>query len=742
MEKGMLNRLKFIAFAFALAFIFTALTVPESASASVTNLELVPGKYTGTNTYVPGEIMSIVITGDTEGEELSVYSVAGEEAIISGGNIIIPASGSFKLSYEVPNVPDGDYLIRVKRSNGATESEATFSVQGYTFKIETDRIAYLTSDEMRVFWTANNLKDQTLPASGIGKIQIWTQNPNDPTIQTQILEAHRFNISAGSVSFKLPPIVNYSMNYYVDGWFNSSSISPLRSQYSRADFSIKRLGVIISLDKDQYAAGSLMSLTIRTFATDNPANPSGSDTAEPECNVSISIKKVGTIQPIYPNIVLKTDSQGVLKHIIALNNNTYTEGAIFEVEIYASKGTTNSVPDSRTFEIVSTSSISIVLDFNRAQYASGEELFVNATASAIGDASSSQFTYILEIRALSSNGSLFARDTQLHGNFSFKIPDNFEGLLWVRVTADDGAGNSASVIQQVNVAYAIILVNSDREYYEPNDVLKITYSVIGNMDGEPETFFIVYDSDGNVVDEGITEHGSFTFVVPAAPSSTYVFTVFASAGGRVVQGTDQANLFSGYLLNLKFNRGYYKPGDIIVLDYSIIVLGGANTPASFVITYGLVNGPVSSLQITETSGTLLYTIPDDVDQGNQLFMATCIFGSTSASASEVLLIKSGANPLWFLSISDIPIFSIGLLILVIISINMSYRTRKRMKAMETDGVHSKPSQSDSLIAKRAQDVQGGQTVECIECGNPIEITTTRRPIEVMCPHCGEIQHIE
>ncbi|MDO9536728.1 MAG: hypothetical protein Q7J68_00225 [Thermoplasmata archaeon] len=731
---------KLLALTFTVMFILTILVLPAPVEGAVTNLELVPGKYTGNNTYVPGETISIIVAGDTEGEKFAIYSVINGENLIPGGNIQIPASGSVKVSYEVPSdVPDGNYLLRVKRPNEAVEAETNFSVQGYVFKIETDRNAYLSSDEIRVFWTANNLKDQTLPATGIGKIDIWMIDPNLGNLG-RIVEAYRFNVSAGSVAFKLPMIDNYTRIFFVDGWFNSSSTAPLRSQYSKADFSIKRLGVIITMDKNQYAAGSLMRLSVRTLATDNPANPSITETAEPECNVTISIKKIGDIQPTYPPITLKTDSQGVLNHIIPLNNETYVDGAFFEVEIYAYKGT-NSISDSQSFEIVSSSSISIVLNFNRAQYASSETLFVNATASAIGDVTSTTFTYILEIRALSSNGSLFARDTQTHGNFSFAIPGNFEGLLWIRVTGDDGAGNSASVIQQVSVAYALVLVNLDRDYYNQNDRLSISYSIIGTMIGTPSTFYVVYDNEGNVVEEGVTQGGIFTFDVPVAPSSKYGFTVFASAGGRVVQGTDSAFLFSGYLLNLEFNRGYYGPGDTIAVNYDIIILGNANMPATFTITYGLINGPVSSLQTTETSGTLIYTIPKDIDEGVQIFMASCNFGATQASSSEILLVKSDANPLWFLKISDIPVFSIGLLLIVLFSLYISYRTRKRIKHMEKEGVIKPTGLAELTMPKRAQDSSLHQ-VECVECGNPIEITTSRRPIEVMCPHCGEIQHIE
>ncbi|MDD4307666.1 MAG: hypothetical protein PHU53_02525 [Thermoplasmata archaeon] len=723
------------------AFICAAIIVPAPSRGAVTNLELIPGQYTGTNVYVPGEIMNIVLHGDVAGEEFDLFAVFGEETLIPGGPAVIPSSGSIKISYELPNVADGNYFIRAKYLNGALAfADVGFTVQGYSFKIETDRDSYLTSDEIRVFWTANNLKDQTLPASGVGRIQVWTYNPLYPANLTLFLGPHRFNTSAGSVSFEVPPppTTNLDWEFFIDGWFNNSATSPIRSQYSRADFNVKRLGVIINTDKDQYTVNSLLRLTMMTIATDNQANPSANDTGEPDCNVSVEIKKVGDISPIYGPITLMSDSQGILKHIIALSNESYVDGAFFELKIEAFKGP-NDVRDSRTFQIVSSSSISIVMDFNRAQYASGEPLFVNATASAIGDVTSTNFTYIMEIRAMSADGSLFARETRLNGNFSFAIPSNFEGVLWVRVTVDDGAGNTASVIQIVSVAYAIVLVNTDKDYYNPNDALEVTYSVIGNMYSEVTLFYAVYDSEGNVVEEGATADGSFHFQVPSAPSSIYRFTVYASAGGRVVQGTDQVSLFSGFLLNLEFNRAYYAPGDIIAADYTIIFLGNANPPSSFTISYGLVNGPIATLQTTETSGTLIYTVPDDVDQGNQIFMATCNFGTTQASSSEVLVVQSGSNPLWYLTISDIPIFSIGILLLVLLALYVSLKNRKKLKTLEAEGLIK--GSGESTLTKRVQDTLSHQ-VDCVECGNAIEITTTRRPIEVMCPHCGEIQHID
>lgn len=725
-----------LALIISLAFVLTAITVPAPVKGAVTELELVPGKYTGTNVYVPGEVMDIVVHGDIVDEEFEIYSVIGEEQRI-GGNIFIQESLTAKISYTVPDAPDGEYLIRVKRPNNATETEAAFIIQGYSFNIETDRDAYLSGDEMKVFWTANNLKDQTLPASGDGQIAIYNQTPTGGI--GLFLGPLQFDASTGSLPFTLPDIVNYTHNYFVVAWFNDTSNPPKRSQVSVSNFEIKRLGVLIDLDKNQYTAGSLLRMSVITLAAENQANPSIlTDTEEPGCAVSISIKKEGLVSATFPPVILTTDSHGLVEYVVALNHIDFVDGATFNVEVTASKGV-NSVFASDNFKISSSSSISIVLDFNRAQYASGENLFVNATAFSIGAVTNPSYTYIIEIRDNVGNGTLFSRDTQSTGDFSFEVPDNFEGWLWVQVTVDDGAGNSASVIQQVSVSYAIVLVNANKENYNAEDELSISYEVIGTLLGVPDTFYVIYDKEGSVVEEGTASNGTFSFTVPNAPSDSYEFYVFASAGGRVVHGTDSAELFSGYVLILDFNKAFYEPGEIMAIDYRIIVMGNADMPTTFTITYGLINGPEASLQTGEQTGRLMYLIPDNIDQGDQIFMASCDFGATS---NEVVVVKENASLLRYLEIGGIPLFGIFILALLLFTIYVTFRTRSRVKSMQKKGLSASTGRDLSPAPKRTQDASSASRYQCVECGDPIEITTSRRPIEVMCPHCGEIQHIE
>lgn len=708
------------------AVVSMSLVVPQPVRGAWDYIELVPSQYTESNeVYVPGENLDIVLHAST-GELYDVFVVIVEENPIAL-NVQIAESDTVKVTYNIDETtPDGNYTVRVKLPNGGpVMGEETFSVQGYAFFIETDREAYLGGDEVKIFWAANNLKDRTLPPPGYGTLRIW----ND----TLLLYQESFNNSAGSISYVLPAFLDPDANYWVDGWFNDSYPSPGRKQYSRADFKVKYLGVIVDLDRNQYTVGSLLKIFVKTVVTDNQGNPSMQDTAEPGCTVSISIKNVNNqLTPIYQVTGLLTDSHGLVEHIILLTQDSYSDGSEYIVDVVGDKGVRRII-ETTNFEVASSSSLTVVLDFNRAQYSSGETMLVNASASAIGESSQLSFTYIIEIRDSNLNGTLFLRRTQSSGEFTFDIPSNFEGWLWLRVTADDGRGNSAFLEETIEVAYAIVLVNVNNENYLPEQEVSVSYEVISSMMSNPSTFYVITDNEGHVVKEGIAESGGFTFTVPAFPSKKYIFTVFASKDGRIVQGYDTAELFSGYVLLIDFNKNSYAPGDTMAIDYEIVVLGGTNLPATFTISYGLANGPQASLQSSSPTGRLLYTIPVDINEGSQLFWADCDFG---ANANQVVTVERGANPLWYLRIGDIPIFDIFLLLLVILCLVMTLRYRRRLLKVrhageEKEEVKKKPAQESSSIQ-----------VQCVECGKSIEVLTSRRPIEVMCPHCGEIQQLE
>jgi predicted RNA-binding Zn-ribbon protein involved in translation (DUF1610 family) len=52
------------------------------------------------------------------------------------------------------------------------------------------------------------------------------------------------------------------------------------------------------------------------------------------------------------------------------------------------------------------------------------------------------------------------------------------------------------------------------------------------------------------------------------------------------------------------------------------------------------------------------------------------------------------------------------------------------------GAETKPAE-----AKKDESYAPKSTVACASCGSPIEVATSKRPIEVMCPKCGKSQMV-
>ncbi len=716
----------------ALAFTFTF--TPGNTSATWDRLELIPSRYTGNSTYVPGETIEMILHASPEDVyNLTIVTPGSENPLVN--NFKIGEDGSAKLTYQIGDTtPDGTYVIRVWHM-GTIVDEIPYKIQSYTLSIETDRSAYLVGDEIKIFWTANHLKDQTLPPDGYLVIRIW----NDTTM----LEEKDFRSPAGSTSFEIRNTFDKTANYWVDGWFNDTQAFAKRYQYSRANFTIQSLGVQVNLDKTQYSLGSLMFIDVQTYVGNESASYG---IAEPGCTLDIKIyKKNDHSDPLDSALGLTTDSHGSLRHILQLNNDqganiSYTNGTEYEVEVSAYKWdkALNSNIKIASFKISQFPSITLVLSLDKDEYVSGETLFLNVSAVASGLGPVSSFTYIYEVRDGSDSGDLFSRDTKNSYEFSYSILNDFKGWLWLQVTVDDGQGNRVNVTKLVKVNYAIVLVNADQASYLAEDNILISYEVVSTLMTNPKVFYTITDTDNSVVAEGIALGGSFGFIVPDVPSQRYIFTVYASQDGIIVHGEHSSDLFTGYLLKLEFNRGSYSPGDTLAVDYEIIPQGQSRIPSTFMITYGLINGQTITLHTQLGTGRLLYKIPNNIDEGDQVFYATTDIGG---STSEIITIDHSNNPLWYNTIFGIPILTFFILVLVLLCTFMVMRQRKAINNLK----YNKILDNKSWTEKRSTvpSASGSAAiVGCANCEKPIEVTTSRRPIEVMCPHCGEIQKLE
>ena len=191
-------------------------------------------------------------------------------------------------------------------------------------------------------------------------------------------------------------------------------------------------------------------------------------------------------------------------------------------------------------------------------------------------------------------------------------------------------------------------------------------------------------------------------------------------------------------MSFEFDKEAYSPGDTMTITYEIKARGDSTLPGTFYIGYGLENGPTYTKQTTNAKGTLKYKIPDGIDEGYQTFGVG--EGSTD-SASESIYIRSGLNPFEWAKLADMPLISMILLILVIILFILVFRRGRAPKpaAPPAEKPAPEPEPEPAPVEEAASP---GMVINCKACGAPIELTTSKRPLEVMCPSCGETEMVQ
>jgi len=756
------------------------LVVSPDAAAPFRGLDVTWGQYARPGltrypyVYVPGETIRFTIFA-TAGETYDAVVVVRNpgfprpwQVLQNYDNVMIPAGDSVTLEYAVPgNLADGDLYEIDVGDVGYIESNQLgvwldlqrFAVQEYLLQIEVDRPAYIGGDEVIMTWTANKLQDGSLAPAGFG--QIWAYNQNGDDLRTN---PFTFTAASGSTSFNLPDLADPNFEGIVEGWFNSSPVAPVyRFQWTCVglavsyavrnlgacpiSFFIDNLGVIVNVGSFQYPPGGIVTVDVSTVVTNNQASPSPFDPPEPYIFVSISVWDItGTPvnKTLYAAAGMRTDAHGDLTYLFQLEA-TIADGSTFEVRANASHpnqiwrwGATD------TFMVRQAAALTLELQFDRNEYQAGDTVRVTAIPSGQGAAT---LTYIFQVRDTTNgfcsiftpNGNLLATSSQASPSFTYTINNNFDGTICFRVTADDGQGNQVTSARAFNVVFGWLLVNADRLEYSAGNRITITWELVSNRISPALAIYYheVRDANGNLVTSGRAV-SSFQFDVPAAPSSSYDFVVTATEAGRAVQGTVRLTELTGFFLTVTFDRSSYAPGDTITMQYSISGRSASSIlPNTFVLAYGLLNGPTRMTATASARGQLIYVVPQGIDEGDELFQVQEL--NTGANVFEVISIRG--LTVWFATLGDVPVIVILMLVWLLLMTLLMWRQGVFAGLMKPRAppqtAPTAPSPSEPVHAPASSPM----TVTCRSCGGPIEITTSKRPIEVMCPRCGNTEMV-
>jgi len=726
------------------------------------------------NWYTPGDSITIRLQGDGNPDGVDdVYDVIifespatcatpfvdkleywddvalddnGEATVVYDGDDTKSLDDDF---YDV-EILDKDYI----ENSGAvgfcyTTGDPDFYIQLYAIDLYPDRNGYVPGDEVDVFYSVYNIKDGS-PADTIASDMEgeWDFVSSDAKSD----DSGDFTDASGVIDLAIDNQGDVAGFYILNVWVNGTSDGGDRELFWEPTSMVVNVGPLtVSVQCIDLTGGTVIEGdTLQVRATTG----AGGFGPEPGIDVEIEILEgTGTsaskISGYGGNFV--SDSNGEVNYIFQLGSE-FVEGDSYTCKAIADHPQSpQKDEDEVTFDVEApTGVISVAAVFDKGQYMSGDSVEITVkTSSPFGH--SDPNTYSLTVfPGFCGAANILHLEIQTTNVFTWTIPNNFEGVLCFRIEAYNVEGDYGRTETSYNIDYGIVVVSASPEEYSGGNTITVTYSLLSNVMTSPSYYYRVRDAGGNTVDANSTSGGSFTFTVPVVPSNSYTFRVYASDNGRTIWSQDDARLIRGFFLSITFDREIYSLGDTMKITYEITPRGDSSLPLAFTFSYGLLGGPMEDYQTTSASGELTYKIPSqNMNEGTLLF--TISEGSTSTTTIEAITVRGG-NPLMWAKLAEIPAFSIILLILIIILFILLYRMMRggaapAPRAPEEAAISPAgempppPPPAGTAPAVAAAAAPSAFSIPCNSCGSPIELTTSKRPIEVMCPSCGDTQMV-
>ncbi len=723
----------------ALALVMVAtvgLAVIPAVQANFTGngITLAPGKYTGTNTYVPGETIQITLTATpADSIDLLIQNASGTpSASITG--LVIPTSGQRIVQWAVPATWPDEFTYSVQAhdtTSGQTRTRG-FSIETYNLNAWTDRSAYLPGDSVTVYWSATLIQDGSPAPAGVGALQVLD------TLGNNLLPVPQWNFtnSNANYSFTLSGTLTPGTRGWVYVWFNSTD--GLRQTTTINTFLVNNLGVLVVVQRAVYAPSDVVSVSIYTRVTPNPANTHTTDPVAPNIPVSVNVTDLSTATVVtaYSQGGLTSDATGYLNYVFQLASTPTTGN--YEVDATATAHGVLSATSSDTFSVQSTASLSVQLLLNKLQYMSGDTITAQAQVFSTGTPT---LTYTWTVTDATTGNTLANLAGSSAATYSFAIPTTYEGNLYVGVLVNDGNGTTAYAQATAHVAFGYLALSLDKSQFNPGDTITASFSLQSNVITNPTYFWEVTDYGGATAAAGSTSSTSASFTTPNPASSRYTFTVTASQNGRTVSAAQNSYQIGGYFLSISLDRTSYNAGDVMTITYTLSPRGTAVLPAAYHFYVSLYGVAYKYVDTTSNTGALQLTIPAGTPTGDLLLYVA--EGNTGAYLYDTVHIGP-VNPL-VADVAGVPLFDILIFLLflvLLLAVILLWRRTGMGRAppsLETGKASTPPPPPPSGPSQQAA---GPMTVACKHCGASIEITTSKRPIEVMCPSCGETQVVQ
>jgi hypothetical protein len=730
-RSGRLLRLLAVALAVGMIATVGLFALPAArANFGIPGLSVAGSKYWGGVTFVPGETMSITFRATSlDSIDLLIQNASGNPSYTHTG-IIMPATGVTTLLWTIPLAwPDGNaYSVQATDTTSGQVRTVAFVIQQYRMSVWTDRSGYLPGDSVTISWSAVYAQNGTPAPPGVGVIEAMNG------AGANVLPAAQLNTtkSQGSYAFNISATATTPDTFTVEGWFNNTA--GIRTSAATWNFGVGSLGINLAVQvpaRGYFEPGEAVPVTIQTTITGIGG------AREPNVPVSVNVtnQATGLVVPAYSNGALASDGTGVLNYVFQLGS-TPTSGTYQVTATATAHGTLSATASATPFDVRSPPSFGATVLLDKSGYVSGDSL--HATAQVVSTVPQT-FTYTWTV--LDSAGNIVGYQAGGTTSYTYTIPTTYQGNLQVQVRVDNGTGGVVVAFATAHAAFGYLSLTLDRTQFNAGDTITASFSLQSSLITNPTYNWVVLDAGNSVVGSGNTTSTTASFTTPNPSSSRYTFVVTASQSGRTVQATQTAYRADGYFLAISLDKSSYNPGDTMRITYTITTRGVSTLPSSYHFYVFLYGVGFEYVDAGSPTGALTFQVPGNTPTGNLLLLVQ----ESNTGAVVYNVVHVGAvNPL-VADVGGVPLFDILitlLFVVLLLAVILLWR-RTGMGRVPSGPVAAKPSTPPPPPPSGpSQQTAGPMSVACKHCGASIEITTSKRPIEVMCPSCGETQVVQ
>src|SRR5438445_660362 len=183
-------------------------------------------------------------------------------------------------------------------------------------------------------------------------------------------------------------------------------------------------------------------------------------------------------------------------------------------------------------------------------------------------------------------------------------------------------------------------------------------------------------------------------------------------------------------------QGTVAAGQTVHAHLILTAKGTASLPSQFRWSLSTASASVSSIT-TGPTADLLLTIPGGTGNGGLLVFANEL--NTGASTFQTVQVGPTGSSFWSTEVGGFPAFAIVLsvlfVLLLIAVIAMWRQSGGGFGAIGGKAAVPPPPPEGPVRSAPTSPM----AITCRRCGKPIDLPPSRRPLEVMCPSCGETQ---